>query len=287
MTVRQSLLFEDPAPLRELRFAVLGSGSRGNAFVVESGPHRVLVDAGFSGRETVRRLEVLGLEPEDLDAIVLTHEHGDHLRGAPVLARRFRLPVFGTRGTLESGRWDEETRLSFVSSGRPFEAGGFEIEAFEIPHDAREPVGLVITDRSGCRVGLAGDLGCRSRLAWARLREVHGLLLETNHDLEMLRNGPYPWHLKQRISGRHGHLSNRNAVEGLPELLHDDLQWVVGYHLSQTNNRPPLVESLLGEELERRGSDARVVVTEQDRGTGWMAIEQSGSGSFRARASRT
>ena len=273
MTVRQGLLFEDPAPAPELRFAVLGSGSRGNAVVVESGPHRILVDAGFSGRETVRRLEALGVAADDLDAIVLTHEHGDHLRGAPVLARRFRLPVFGTRGTLESGHWHEEVRLSVITSGRPFEVGGFELEAFEIPHDAREPVGLVIADRSGCQIGLAGDMGCRSRLAWARLREVHALLLETNHDLEMLRNGPYPWHLKQRVSGRHGHLSNGDAVEGLPELLHDDLQWVIGYHLSQTNNRPGLVEALLGEELDDRGSGARVVVTEQDRGTGWMAVE--------------
>ena len=128
---------------------------------------------------------------------------------------------------------------------------GFEVEPFLIPHDAREPVGLVVEDGAGHRVGLAADLGYRSHLAWARLARLDALLLETNHDLEMLRNGPYPWPLKQRVAGRHGHLSNADAAEGLPELLHDALRLVVLYHLSRTNNLPRAA-SVVGEALERR-----------------------------------
>lgn len=272
MTGLQRRLFEPEPTPRDLRVAVLGSGSKGNALVVEAGGRRILVDAGFSAREIGRRLAAIGLEPRELEAIVLTHEHGDHVRGAPVLARKHRLPVYGTAGTLDQVRWRGcETRHE-IRSGHPFRIAGLEIEAFDIPHDAREPVGLVVTDASGGRVGVAGDLGCRSRLAWARLRECHALLLETNHDLEMLRNGPYPWSLKQRVAGRHGHLSNADAVEGVEELVHDGLQYLLGYHLSETNNRPDLVAALLGEELDRVRSAAEVVVTAQSRGTGWLEI---------------
>ena len=272
MIGRQASLFEPAVRPRELRFAVLGSGSKGNAVVVESRGRRILIDAGFSGREITRRLRRLGIEPRDLEGIVVTHEHGDHLRGAPTLARKHRLPVYGTVGTLSQGRWKGPEERRVIRSGRPFELAGMEIEAFDIPHDAREPVGLVVTGEGGARLGVAGDLGCRSRLAWARLREVHGLLLETNHDLEMLRNGPYPWSLKQRVAGRHGHLSNADAVEGLPELLHDELQFVVGYHLSETNNLPSLVAALLGETLDRAGSAAEVVISSQREVSGWMEV---------------
>lgn len=272
MIGRQAHLFEPASPRRDLRFAILGSGSKGNAVLVESRGRRILVDAGFSGREITRRLDGLGVHPRDLEAIVLTHEHGDHLRGAPTLARKHRLPVYGSEGTLSQGRWKGSETLHVVRSGHPFRIDAFEIEAFDIPHDAREPVGLVITDESGARLGISGDIGCRSRLAWARLQGVHGLVLETNHDLEMLRNGPYPWPLKQRVAGRHGHLSNADAVEGLPELLHDELQFVVGYHLSETNNLPSLVATLLGEALDRLGCAAEVVIASQSQASGWLQI---------------
>ena len=131
---------------------------------------------------------------------------------------------------------------------------------------------MVLEDSAGRRLGLAGDLGSCSRLAWARLVEVDLLLLETNHDLEMLRSGPYPWHLKQRVAGRHGHLSNGDAAEGLPELLSDRLDWVVLYHLSQTNNQPALAADVVGEVLDREGCRARVAVTEQDRPTPWLEV---------------
>jgi phosphoribosyl 1,2-cyclic phosphodiesterase len=146
------------------------------------------------------------------------------------------------------------------------------VEPFAIPHDAREPVGLAVEDSAGRRLGLAADLGSRSRLAWARLAGVDFLVLETNHDLGLLRSGPYPWVLKQRIAGSHGHLSNEDAADGVPELVSDRLQWVVLYHLSQTNNSPALAADAVGEALAREGCPARVALTEQDRPTPWLEI---------------
>jgi phosphoribosyl 1,2-cyclic phosphodiesterase len=152
------------------------------------------------------------------------------------------------------------------------EVGGFAIEPFAVPHDAREPVGLVIEDGAGYRIGLAADLGARSQLAWGRLRQLDALVLETNHDLEMLRSGPYPWPLKQRVAGRHGHLSNREAAEGVPELLCDRLRWIVLYHLSRTNNLPVLAAEAVLEALDREGSSARIRVSEQAQPTPWIDL---------------
>jgi phosphoribosyl 1,2-cyclic phosphodiesterase len=249
-----------------LRIGVLGSGSGGNAVVIESGPHRLLIDAGFSCRELVRRMKKLAFEPAGLGGLVLTHEHIDHCRGADRFARKYNLPVFATQGTLAGGRLGEEVSSSarVLRSGEPREVAGFLVEPFMIPHDAREPVGFVIQDPAGRRIGLVADLGCRTSLAWGRLNDLDVLLLETNHDLDMLRNGPYPWSLKQRIAGRHGHLSNRAAADGLPELMTDRLRCVVLYHLSETNNLPALAAAAVGEVLDRERCSARMVVAEQD-----------------------
>lgn len=267
-----------PAPRRTgppLRIGVLGSGSGGNAVVVESGPHRLLLDAGFSCREIVRRMAVLGCEPKSLGGLVLTHEHQDHCKGARQLAKKFNLPVYGTHGTLATAGLVSDSMKSgggTIRSGEPRELAGFVIEPFLIPHDASEPVGLILEDPCGRRVGLVADLGCRTSLAWGRLRDVDVLILETNHDLDMLRNGPYPWSLKQRVAGRHGHLSNREAAEGLPELVGDRLRWVVLYHLSRTNNLPALAAAAVGETLDREGCSARLAVTEQDHPTPWLEV---------------
>jgi phosphoribosyl 1,2-cyclic phosphodiesterase len=266
---------EPPAsPRPPLRIAVLGSGSGGNAMVVESGPRRILVDAGFSCRELEQRLARVGVDPATLDALVLTHEHVDHVRGVERFARRHRLPVYATAGTLEGTRMRPETVRSatVLRSGEPCEVAGFGVEPFSLPHDAREPVGLLIEDGAGRRVGLAADLGTRSRLAWGRLAGVDVLVLETNHDLDMLRNGPYPWALKQRVAGRHGHLSNREAAEGLPELLSERLRWVVLYHLSRTNNLPALAAAAIGEALARERCPAEMAVSNQFEPTPWLEV---------------
>ena len=256
-----------------LRVAVLGSGSAGNVLVVESGSHRLMVDAGFSCREIERRMSLLGLEPDAFEALILTHEHWDHARGAARFATRHGLPIYATAGTLEGLRLGgSEVPCCTIRSGEPAEAGGFVVEPFAVPHDAREPVGLVIEDSGGRRLGLVADLGTRSRLAWGRLTDLDVLVIETNHDLEMLRNGPYPWPLKQRVASRHGHLSNREAAEGLPELVGERLRWVVLYHLSRTNNLPLLAEEEVTTELERAGSRAEVRISSQFEPTPWLEV---------------
>lgn len=256
-----------------MRVRILGSGSSGNSLVLESGSRRLMIDAGFSGREIEKRLKLAGLDPAGLDALILTHEHSDHCRGAAVLARRYGLSLYATEGTLdELGSALNGVVAHTLRSGSICDLADFQIEPFAIPHDAAEPVGLVIEDRVGKRLGLVADLGTCSRLAWGRLVDLDFLVIETNHDLEMLRSGPYPWHLKQRIAGRHGHLSNREAAQGLPELLSDRLRWIVPYHLSRTNNDPALVVEIISEVLSQEGSNAEVSVTHQVQSTPWLEL---------------
>lgn len=257
-----------------LRVAVLGSGSSGNSLLLESGSDRILLDAGFSCREMERRLRSVGVEPDGLQAIVLTHEHQDHCRGAELLARRYHLPIYASRGTLEGCRFSRpaELRLIPFAVGFPFTASGFVLEAFPVPHDAREPVGLVVEDAGHRRLGLVSDLGRFPRRLATPLARLNVLVQETNHDLDMLRSGPYPWSLKKRVAGENGHLSNDQAAAGLCDLLCDELEVVVLYHLSRTNNRPALAEASIGEELERNGSPARLLVTSQSEPSTWLEV---------------
>lgn len=266
------LPFEDEAS--PLRVVVLGSGSSGNAVVVESDGRRLLIDAGFSCRELERRMRAVGVEPSTIEALVLTHEHEDHVRGAGRFALKHKLPLWATAGTLAGTEIppDVVPRVTAIESGRIVEIAGFAVEPFLIPHDAREPVGFVVEDGQGRRVGLAGDIGCRSKLAWGKLVELDLLILETNHDLDLLRNGPYPWALKQRVAGRHGHLSNLEASDGLPELLCERLRALVLYHLSRVNNTAALAAATVGETLERAGSRAGLVVSDQFQPTSWLEV---------------
>lgn len=257
----------------KLRLVVLGSGSGGNSLVLESGTQRLMVDAGFSCREIEKRLAKVGLDGSGFDGLILTHEHSDHTRGVKRFARRHNVPVYATAGTVEGlGLGENGVEVHLLSSGRPATVGGFAIEPFAIPHDAREPIGLVVQDSMGRRVGLVADLGTRSQLAWGRLTDLDALVLESNHDLDMLRNGPYPWPLKQRVASRHGHLSNREAAEGIPELDSSYLQWVVLYHLSRTNNLPELARDSVGEALHRESSPAEICVASQFEPSPWMEV---------------
>ncbi len=220
-------------------------------------------------------MESLGHSASKVGAMLLTHEHRDHCAGADVFLRRYGLPVFATEGTLRHAGLsrDAAAHSQSIRSGEPFEAGGFRIEPFNIPHDAQEPVGFVVEDSAGRRMGLASDMGSRSQLAWGRLKDLDILILETNHDLQMLRSGPYPWALKQRVAGRFGHLSNREAADGLPDLLSSRLSTLVLYHLSQTNNLPALASETLGERLDREGVSTRIVVAQQHTPTSWLEAE--------------
>jgi phosphoribosyl 1,2-cyclic phosphodiesterase len=259
-----------------MRVAVLGSGSAGNCLVVESGGRRILIDAGFSCREVEARCWRIGIDPSSLEAVILTHEHADHSHGADRIARRLDLRIYATEGTLRALRWSREAgrRLQAIASGWPYEIAGLHVETFGVPHDAADPVGVVISDQAGARVALIADLGCWSRLAAARVRDVDVMLLEANHDLEMLRRGPYPWALKQRVASRHGHLSNQQAAEAVPEVVSDRLRCVMLYHLSRTNNLPVLAQAAVSEALDRAGSGAAVMLTEQSRPSSWVEVRQ-------------
>lgn len=255
-----------------MRLAVLGSGSGGNAIVVHSGDAFLLVDAGFSCGRIVREVRKLGKEASTLGALLLTHEHEDHVRGVAQLRKRFGVETYATAGTLSGLALGGDAPASTIRSGDPFEAAGFQVEAFRLPHDAREPVGFVIEDREGRRLGVVHDLGSRTQLAWGRLRDLDALVIETNHDLHRLRTGPYPWYLKQRVASRHGHLSNDDAALGVEELLSDRLRHVVLYHLSRTNNSPALAYQAVAEKLDARGSEAEIILTRQDEATPWIEL---------------
>ncbi|GAB4168883.1 MAG: MBL fold metallo-hydrolase [Geothermobacteraceae bacterium] len=221
-----------------MRVCLLASGSKGNAIYVEAAGTRLLVDAGLSARELTARLDSIGVDAGDLDALLVTHEHLDHCRGLGPMTRRYGLPVHIHHRTLDAlsnpGRLDE---LIEFDSGAVFEVGNLQIRAVPVTHDAADPVGFVIDTPAG-RVGIATDLGIATRLVRQNYSGCRVLVLETNHDPELLRDGPYPWPLKQRIRGHHGHLSNEDGAELLADLLWDGLEAVFLAHLSETNNTP-------------------------------------------------
>jgi phosphoribosyl 1,2-cyclic phosphodiesterase len=227
-----------------MRFCVLGGGSKGNATFVEAGATRILIDAGFSGKEVERRLVAIGIDPASLHAICITHEHLDHIRGAGVLSRRYQLPVLANRATVAAanGLLDNLTEAVLFETGTTVTFRDLQLHPFAISHDAADPVGFLCR-ANGLTLGYCTDTGIASRLIGHRLSGCHGLVLECNHDPEMLANGPYPPALKQRVRGKSGHLANAEAADLLRRLLHDQLRHVVLSHLSETNNTPGLARA--------------------------------------------
>jgi phosphoribosyl 1,2-cyclic phosphodiesterase len=233
-----------------LKLCLLASGSKGNSIFIESGETRLLVDAGCSGREICQRLACIGIDPATLDAILVSHEHGDHVSGVGTLARRLKIPVMISYPTLAASRkLFSKTSLIEFESGYSFSFRDLHVDPFPITHDASDPVGFIIEGNEG-RIGVATDLGIATRLVKEKLKRCRALVIEANHDEEMLLNGPYPWHLKQRIRSRHGHLSNSESVELLEDILHEELEGLFLAHLSEVNNDPQLpfaaVSTLLG-----------------------------------------
>lgn len=228
-------------------FQVLASGSKGNAILIGSSKTRILLDVGLSARELTRRLDGTPTRANQLDAIIVSHEHSDHVRGVGVLSRRLDLPVYLTQGALEHlpSNVGEPAHIQIFRSGATFQIGDLRIQPFATCHDAREPVGFVI-EHEGARLGICTDLGVVTQLVRNRLEGCQALVIESNHDTNLLIDGPYPWHLKQRIRGRHGHLSNTDASELLESLYHSELKTVVLAHLSETNNHPDLVLECIG-----------------------------------------
>ncbi len=223
----------------KLSVCVLASGSKGNAIHISDGSTHILIDAGLSGVEIQRRMAAAGLAIEELSAIMVSHEHSDHVRGVGVLARRYDLPVYMTRGTATAassqlGRID---RLHHFEIGRPFAVEDLAIHPFAVSHDAKDPAGFTVS-RYGRKIGIATDLGIATGMVKQHLKACSLLVLEANHDPAMLKDGPYPWPLKQRIQSRNGHLSNQDSRDLLGELKHDGLCHVILAHLSETNNTP-------------------------------------------------
>jgi phosphoribosyl 1,2-cyclic phosphodiesterase len=228
-------------PDYRLAVCVLASGSKGNAVYISDGFTSILVDAGFSAIEIKRRLKSRGLNPKEIDAILVTHEHSDHIQAVGVLSRQLRLPVYinhKIRNTSPLADTVHEVRT--FTSAVPFQINNLVVHPFVVSHDAAEPVGFVI-GQNGKRIGLATDLGTVTPSVMQNLKDCHLLIIEANHDPDMLANGPYPWTLKQRIQSRSGHLSNKQSSRLLRELQHRHLQHVILAHLSETNNTPQKV----------------------------------------------
>ena len=255
------------------RYCALGSGSSGNSLVLESEGRNLLVDAGFSCRELERRLGTVGAAPQGCAAVLLTHEHQDHVRGAVRFSRRHQVPIYATEGTLQGLRLSPHAPTpQLLAAGRQVEIGPFQVEPFAVPHDAREPVGFVIETSDGLRLGLAADVGESLPRIWQQLEDLDALVLEANHDLEMLMRGPYPWHLKQRIAGDRGHLSNADAAGGLERVLCDRLSSIMLYHLSRVNNRPMLAEDAIAGRLTKLGADLHLQVSDQFQPSEWIPL---------------
>ena len=257
-----------------MRFCSLGSGSTGNATVVEAGggprPSRVLIDCGFSLRELDDRLAVAGLASSDLDAIFVTHEHGDHIGSAVALSRRNELPLWTSRGTWRAVREPElPAPVCYARDGEEIEIGALRLHPFTVAHDAEEPLQLRCSDGER-QLGVLTDAGSMTAHMVDNLQGCQALLLECNHDRTMLSASRYPASLKARIGGRYGHLANDTAAEILAACLHEGLRHLVAAHLSLENNRPDLVHEALAEAWGRGRED--IVIADPQHGFRWITI---------------
>lgn len=253
-----------------LRVCVLASGSAGNCTYVGSGSGALLIDAGLSGRETVRRLGEIGADVSSVHAVCVSHEHDDHTAGLRVLHRKHGIPVYANCGTVQGLRERQNVKAGEIgwtifSTGSPFEIGGFVVEPFSVPHDAMDPVGFVVR-RGGFGVGVVTDIGICTNLVRERLKDCQVIVFEANHDEKMLENAERPWHLKKRILGRQGHLSNKAAAEFVAGIAGPHLQQVYLAHISEDCNQRDLAVKTTRRELDRRGHmHVRVSPTYPDR----------------------
>jgi phosphoribosyl 1,2-cyclic phosphodiesterase len=251
-----------------LRFTYLASGSRGNACVVRAGSTTVMIDCGLPVRQVRHRMAERELELDDLDAILVTHEHGDHLRGVGRVARASGAKVWMTPGTHAGWRDPRVPALELFDPRQPFEVGDLQIRPVAVPHDAREPCQYVVEDGHH-RLGVLTDLGCATPALIAHYSGLDALALEANHDTGMLRDGPYPQLLKDRVGGDQGHLSNAQAAAMLAALDRTRLQHLVAVHVSEKNNRPALALAALTAAVDP--SITAVIAASQDGGTGWIS----------------
>ena len=279
-----------------MQFTILGSGSAGNCAYVETAEARILVDAGFSPLQIRKRLATIGKTPEKLSAILVTHEHSDHIAGILGLADKFHIPVFCNRGTQDGTVWAFKAKFASKKSlalesadataalkakvdwrlfetGASFEIGDVGIETFSIPHDAQDPVGFLLRTSAG-NIGFATDLGHVTKLVLERIRVANVLVLESNHDVKMLQNCPRrSWALKQRILGRHGHISNVTAAETVAQIVSANLKQLYLAHLSRECNTPALAEHVMAEQLHQIGAKhVQLQIAAQDVPCGTLTL---------------
>jgi phosphoribosyl 1,2-cyclic phosphodiesterase len=265
-----------------MRICILGSGSSGNATLVVAGETRVLIDCGLSARETARRILAVGEDPTRLDAVVVTHEHTDHSRGFPILSKMFDLTVFISDGALEACKLGDKAkglrRGETISSSQDFEIGSFRFSPFAIPHDAADPMAFTV-EANGIRMGVAVDLGYINMLAAERFRGCDLLIIEANHEIEMLRACTfYPWALKQRIMSRHGHTSNDEMARFLRDDFDGKAEHIVLAHLSRNTNHPDLARLAAVQALEERSplfsafAQRRIKIARHDGPSEWIEL---------------
>jgi phosphoribosyl 1,2-cyclic phosphodiesterase len=242
---------------------VLASGSSGNATLVAAGRTRILVDDGLSYRELSKRLAEIGEDPSHLDAVLVSHEHTDHVSGLPILAKRLGVPVYLTHLTAPAIDWGEAVpRVERFQAGSRFSIGDIEVTSFTIPHDAADPVAFAFR-AEGVRMGVVTDLGYIPESIKYHLQGMDLLVLESNHDLDMLKVGPYPWAVKQRVMGRNGHLSNDVVGDYIREELDASTATLVLAHLSLNNNHPELARLVARQALDSRSLSTKLVIAEQ------------------------
>ena len=255
------------------KYSILASGSSGNSFYLETPKKKILVDAGLSGKKITGLLAEIDRKPEDLDAILITHEHSDHIKGLGVIARKHQIPVYATEGTVEAlshmnlGKMPEGI-FREIHEDEPFEINDLTVNPFTIPHDAAQPVGYRV-ECGEHSVGIATDLGKYNEYIVGNLQNLDALLLEANHDIRMLQVGKYPYYLKQRILGDRGHLSNENAGRLLCRLLHDNMKGIFLGHLSRENNYEELAYETVCSEVTLgdnpyKSRDFRIQVAQRD-----------------------
>ena len=256
--------------MTDLRFAILGSGSRGNASLVQGGETTVMIDCGFSTRETCRRLEQISFPPENVDAVLVTHEHGDHSQGVARFCRRYKIPVWASAGTARYFE-NESIDVSLINVHQSFTVGDLLIQPVTVPHDAREPCQFIFRYQQYC-LGVLTDVGDITPHITDAYGKCDALLLEFNHDLDMLLSGEYPPSLKQRVSGRLGHLNNSQSSSLLKSLLPGPLRYVMAAHLSESNNSYEIVEQQLARVID--DYDCQFDIAAQDQVSDWVSLGQ-------------
>ncbi len=261
-----------------MRFASIGSGSAGNGLLVQQAETCVMIDCGFSIKETEARLLRLGLEASQIDAILVTHEHQDHAAGVAKLSAKYQIPVVMTYGTMKAidtpaqkplAGLLEDGLLNIMDSHSAFEIADLNIQPFPVPHDAREPVQFTLSN-GAAKLGVLTDTGSITPHIQTCLSDCHGLVLECNHDLNMLQGGPYPNSLKNRVGGRWGHLDNQTSAQLLAAIYHTDLQFIVAAHISAQNNTPQLAQQALSMAINAQAED--ILVADQMTGLAWCSL---------------